>query len=763
MALFGSVTGTGSSSRAQQSLVLGSFATALFLSAYLLFSVQPMFTKMVLPILGGAPGVWSVAMVFFQALLLAGYTYAHLLTRFVPIGVATIIHLTLMAVAFLAMPIAVAAGWGRPPAEGEAFWLLGLFTMSVGLPFFAIAGNGPLLQAWFSRTGHPQASDPYFLYGASNIGSFAALLAYPFLVEPFLPLKGQSQMWTQGFVLLAGAIAICGLIAIRATGATATAVAASQAQPEAAPTWIRRLTWIGLALVPSGLLVGVTAHISTDVAAVPLLWVVPLALYLLTFILAFRDGEDFQKPIYARIQIWGTAALLLNMLVGPTMFTVSLALHLGMFFLNALLCHAALYRLRPSAGHLTEFYLFVSLGGVIGGILTSLIAPNVFSSVIEYPWLVVAALFCGPAFLAGADKAWWLRAGKLALAAFVFMLLAAALSLRASVIESTALWIMVALVVMMMLFWRDRAATAALGVVAALYATNIQNFGLKRETFRSFFGVHKIALSNDGRFRTLSHGTTIHGAIRVLENDGQPATGRPEPTTYYTFQGAIGDAIESTRQARGGKLARVSAIGLGTGSLACHVQPGEGWTFFEIDPVVLELARDQSRFRFLSECAPDAPVVLGDARLTIGDQAGGQSLIVVDAFSSDAIPLHLLTREALGLYLSKLDERGVLVMHISNRHLDLARILARTAAEHGLIAYRRSDDSSEPFDLRYKAPAIVMAFARAPEHLGAMATSSEWRRSQWKRIESDPALKPWTDDYSNLLLPLLDKKRGLHN
>ena len=727
------------------------FAAALFLSALLLFAVQPMFTKMVLPVLGGSPAVWSIALVFFQALLLAGYCYAHLLARYASTRAALALHLALMLGAGLSLPIAIPAGWTSAPADGEAFWLLGLFAVSVGLPFFALAANGPLLQAWFSRSGHPRAADPYFLYAASNVGSFTALVAYPLAVEPLFRMQEQTAGWFMGFAALAVLIGGCGLLGGARPQPRATAADEGATVATAPARWRERAGWVGLAFVPSGLLVAVTAHISTDIAAAPLLWVVPLALFLLTFVLAFRDKALVTPATLARLQVWGTALALMTIASVP--LSLALALHLALFFVNAMLCHGALYRHRPAATRLTEFYVCMSLGGVLGGIACALLAPQLFSRVLEYPMLLVAALFCRPGFFGADARAWAKEAGR---AALICMIVVAAVAAAAGALlpaGSIGFMLMAILAALLMAAWptpRQVAPTALAALIVSIVAG-----GLNGESVRSFFGVHKLTRSADGRFLTLSHGTTIHGAIRIANDDGTAVAGRPEPTTYYTYEGAIGSAIASVRQARGGRLGSVAAIGLGAGSLACHIAAAENWSFFEIDRAVLRIASDPSRFRFLSECAPDVPVRLGDARITLAGEPGGEALIVLDAFSSDAIPAHLLTREAIGLYLSKLDRTGVVLVHISNRHLDLSRILARAAAEHGLVTHVMRETADEPPERRFRARAIVAALARDPAHLGAIAQDPAWQR-----VVPDMARRPWTDDFSDILQAILDKQRS---
>lgn len=727
-------------------LMLPVFAAALFLSALLLFGVQPMFAKMVLPVLGGTSAVWSVAMICFQSLLLAGYVYAHWLTRRLGKRVAAAVHLALIASAFLALPITVAAGWGKPPANGETFWLLGLFGASVGLPFFALAGNGPLLQAWFSRSGHAQANDPYFLYAASNIGSFAALFAYPLAIEPFLTLKSQSELWTAGFAGLA--ILIAGCAALTAPQAPSPATATTAAVRAPAPSWREKFAWVRLSFVPSALLVAVTAHITTDIAAAPLLWAAPLALFLLTFAAAFRDRPWIGNERLGQLQIWGTGFVFLTL--ASHWLSLALLANLGLFFINAMVCHTALYRTRPSASRLTDFYVCMSFGGMLGGVFCGLVAPHVFSNVLEYPLLLLAALFCQSDLIAAARKA-WMQTGR-GLAACTAALIASSVFGEAmGLADQVRFILLIVLVTTMMALWRRPARVLPLAVAATVVVFSLHFVG--RETFRSFFGVHKIGHSADGRFMTLVHGNTVHGAIRIKNEDGSPATGRPEPTTYYAYDGALGDGIAAVREAQGGALSSVAAIGLGSGSLACHVKPSETWTFFEIDPEVLRIARDERYFRFLRDCAPNAPVVLGDARLTLADQAGGKSLIVVDAFSSDAIPTHLITKQAIQLYLAKLASNGAVLFHISNRHLDLERVLARTAAEHGLVTYVLSERVEESMTKRFRTPSKVAAVSRDPAHLG-------WLPSRWRRIEPEFARRPWTDDFSNIIEAMIDKRRG---
>lgn len=721
---------------------VAAFVATVGLSAFLLFSVQPIFAKMMLPTLGGAPAVWSVAMVFFQALLLAGYAYAHLLTRLMLVSRAALVHLAVLVLAFAALPIAMAEGWGRPPADGEAVWLIGVFFASVGLPFFAVSANGPLLQAWYAASGRPGAENPYFLYAASNLGSFGALIAYPLVIEPFATLHEQSLLWTGGFIALACLIGACG--ALSRGGAAPSP--ASQADAGAPRAWI---AWIGFAFVPSGLLVAVTAHISTDVAAMPLLWVAPLALYLLTFVLAFRTKPAVRPEVLACAQIVFTALALVGLAMRWPMW-LALPLDLALLFTVAMSAHVAIYTRRPAASDLTRFYLFMSLGGVLGGAFAALAAPRLFANVAEYPILILLGLFCIPTLGFARDR---LKGAVGAACAAVLIAAVGVGAVATGMLPGAAAAVLFPLALggLAAAHWRRPEQAVPPLFAAAALACGIVFPGEGAETVRSFFGVHKLSETGDGRFLTLMHGTTVHGATRLRNEDGSAYLGPPEPIAYYTREGALGSAISSIREARGGSLPRWAAIGLGAGGLACHRGPAENLTYFEIDEAVIRIARDSGRFRFLSSCAPDARIVLGDARLTIADEKDRFSLIVVDAFSSDAIPAHLITREALALYLSKLDDRGAILLHVTNRHLDLAQILARAGAELGLKAYLKRETAVEPLERRFRAPSTAVVLARDARDVGALAM-------EWEEVRPDMARRAWSDDFSNILEAIRDKR-----
>ena len=726
------------------------YAATLFVSALLLFSIQPMFAKMVLPKLGGAPAVWSVAMVFFQTVLLAGYAYAYVLNRLLPPRWAAMFHLLLLGITATMLPIAIAPGWGAPPQDGTALWLFGLFAVSIGLPFFTLSSSAPLLQSWFASSGHKQAGNPYVLYAASNLGSFAALFAYPVIVEPFLTLKTQTAAWSIGFALLAVLLSFVGLLATRALPAAVQAEAADDVSASAG----ERIRWIALAAVPSGLVIAVTAYLTTDIAAAPFLWVVPLAIYLLTFVAVFRERPWIAHANVVRFVPFAVAPLAVSLIGGEKVFWLtSIALNLVVFALLTLMCHGELYARRPSPRRLTEFYLCTSFGGVIGGGFAGLLAPLIFNGNYEYPILIALALLCMPGFFAGGLRKALTDATPWLLLSAVLAVIWYATLLQPPATLELPFQVLLALLAAAMLFQRRRPMRFFGLVVLSFTVTALWRPGLAPiETARSFFGIHKVAEVGDGKARVLYHGTTVHGAQRLRNDDGTPVSGPLLPQTYYYPGGPYSEAIGAARAVRG-NLDHVAVVGLGTGTLACHRKGGELWTFFEIDPEVIRIARDPRRFEFLSRCAPDAPMVAGDARLTLEASHDRYDLIVLDAFSSDSIPVHLLTRDALAGYLSRLSPHGVIIAHISNRYLDLAPVVANVAHSHGLVAFFREDNSAGDLMVTLKANARLVVMAREAGDTGSVAAS-------WTPLRSDPSSALWTDDYSNILGVMLRKKFG---
>jgi hypothetical protein len=731
------------------------FGATLFLSATLLFAVQPMFAKMVLPRLGGAPGVWSVALVFFQGVLLAGYAYAHFLIRYAGPKLGAFVHMGVMIVGALFLPLALAAGWGRPPDDGQILYLLGLFGVSVGLPFFALSANAPLLQAWYARTGAPGGDDPYFLYGASNLGSFIALLGYPFLLEPALTLTQQTNYWSAAYVVLLVLIAVLGLYANR--GAVDVKPVAAVSPPVTAQ---RRITWVFLAFVPTALLVAVTAHISTDVAAAPFLWVIPLAIFLLTFVLVFRERPLIPYYVLAillpALLVFVAADYLIRGLL-PTLWLIGL--HLLTFFIAVMTAHSRLYALRPAADRLTEFYLWMSLGGVLGGAFCGLLAPYIFPTILEYPILLVLTLLVlvRPENVGRSEKivSLVLLAVGLVFAACIWTTgvspfvssaeLLKAWKLDFNTLFNLGIFLVVAVLLLFSRMWR--VASAAILAFLLLVGGSVAPRNETVELTRSFFGVHKVQDYPSGIFRVLFNGTTLHGAAQI-ENH-QPRAGSPEPLTYYHSQSPMAEAIRAAREAGTSvRLSPVGIVGLGTGSLACYKEEGETWHFYEIDSQIVHIARDSGLFKFMPACAPDAEIRLGDARITLAEAKEKYELLLIDAFSSDAIPIHLLTKEALQLYFDHLTPNGVLVLHISNRHLDLLPEVAALARDLDVVAWSKQDQDKGDYGPRLLASSQVVVLARYEQAVGALPTLEGWTK-----MADDPEQKEhraWTDDYSDI-------------
>ncbi len=735
------------------------YTAAVLLSALLLFAVQPMFTRMVLPQLGGSPSVWSVAMVFFQTMLLAGYAYAHWLAKIERRIVPVVVHVVLLVAAGLTLPLAIAKGWGEPPASGTEFWLLGLFAVSIGLPFFALAANNPLLQSWFVRTGHPDGKDPYFLYAASNIGSFLALLSYPILIEPIFAVQTQSKLWSAGFALLTLLIAGCGVLLVRAPPRAAAAV---DAPPVEKPSWTAIGRWVFVSAVPSGLLVAVTAHISTDVGAAPLMWVMPLSLYLLTWVIVFARRPVVSQRFMLLFQpfaIAGAVALLLT--TGYLPLVPSLLAHLLTFFVITAACHGELARTRPPASHLTAFYVALSFGGMLGGLFAGLAAPHIFRWIAEYPILLFLAVLCRPqtpeawaplerflpafVFAVGRqiDRWFWPLATLIALA----LIVPAFVGFHLEYADTNKLWAVVfTLAGLSVLFMRDPSKSALFVAVGLCLIRIYPTEEGRTDTLRSFFGVNLIYETHEHHFRALKHGSTLHGAERLLTADGKPPEGKPEPLTYYHSKSAMKQTIDAIRARKGGPI-RVAIIGLGAGSLVCWIEPNENWKVFEIDPTVIMAARDPKRFTFVSSCKPDIPIVLGDARLTLAHEPdGAYDLIIVDAYSSDAIPIHLATQEAMAIYKAKLAPHGVVTMHISNRHLELQSVVVGIAAANDLKAWVWTNENEEEDQDNYIFGSDVVIAAKEPADIGTL-----YGAPTWVETTPIPGLRTWTDDYSNIL------------
>jgi SAM-dependent methyltransferase len=727
------------------------FAVTVFSSAALVFLVQPMVAKLVLPLLGGSPSVWNTSMAFFQLALLAGYGYAHLLQKIHSVGRQALVHGTALLVAALALPLRVNELVGPPSSTHPNLWLLGVLALSIGAPFAVLSATAPLVQAWHARTvGAEEGKEPYVLYAASNLGSLLALLAYPIVVEPAFTLVGQRVGWSLGyaaFVLLMAALAV---VVARARDQVPHVAEVRRTAPV---PWRERLTWVALAAIPSSLMLGVTTHITTDVASAPFLWVVPLALYLVTFIIAFQAKPLVPLDLTLVFQGAALAGCVALLPFKTTNLVVQLFVHLACFFLTALMCHQRLVQRRPDPAHLTEFYLWLSVGGVVGGAFNAFLAPVIFNNVWEYPLVLCLAALARPWGPARIDLWGWamLVLGVLAaaLTPILMTFVSPSLATRAIVgdlsqsdfLELIVRALLCAAVISAFLVRKHALLMFGILVVISIGANATADRTDTTRSWRSFFGVLSLsttqAEARGGEIRMLAHGTTLHGAQAV-----HPYW-QCQPMVYYTVGTPIGQVFLHQQAAR--PATRIGAVGLGTGSVAAYVRPGDHLTFFEIDPLVIRISNDPKNFTYTTRCA-QGPVdyVVGDARLTLAGQPDASfDILLIDAFSSDAVPAHLLTVEALRGYLRKLRPDGVVILHLSNRNLDLigpASAVVKAAGGYGYLQKRRvlGDGAF------WEADEDAIVVGRTPEAVAAYG-----RDPRWLTLEAG-GVRPWTDDYTNL-------------
>ena len=746
------------------------YACTLFVAGALLFLVQPMFARMVLPLLGGSPAVWNTAMLFYQVALLVSYLYAHASQRWLTRAQQVTVHLVLILLPLLVLPIALPRAWIPPTESTPIPWMLAVMSTAIGLPFCVVATTGPLMQAWFSQLDDPAAKRPYRLYVASNAGSMLSLLSYPLLLEPTLPLASQSRLWTVGYGMFALLSVACAIVFRRRSTAippVASRIADAQASAGQHATqplgFGRRMRWLLLAFVPSSLMLSVTMYLSTNIAPIPLLWAAVLAIYLLTFILAFARSPLIPRRLVRRAMPVGVLLLILTMLA-PIRLPIYplIVLNVLVFFIIALACHAALADDAPAPSQLTDFYLWLSIGGAFGGIFNAIVAPQIFSSVLEYPVvLVLASLLIrapGPMFPnddSVSTPTGWLRTDPVMPMDFALPALLAALMYLSFVIAdqlhiaspSARAAVTAAVPVLLCLGLVGRPLRFALGIAALISVNALANRN-PREMYaeRSFFGITRVLASADGDYTQLVHGSTLHGM------QAHDSARRREPVSYYFRNGPVGQLIRSREIA--GALHRVAVVGLGTGTLACYRQAGEAWTFYEIDPAIRRIALDSRWFTFVRDCAPESKIVLGDARLSLRAAHGdAYDLIILDAYSSDAIPVHLMTREALALYRARLAPGGAIAFHISNLYFDLAPVVAALARDAGMASRRMHDSPVAPEDdNRGKWASEWVAVARDSVDLGTLLHDARWV------ADSPPPSTPvWTDDFSSTLSALKNK------
>lgn len=718
--------------------VVPMFALALFTSAALLFWVQPLIAKMLLPLLGGAPSVWNTCMVFFQVSLLAGYAYALLISQRFSLRNQAIVHALLLLGAALVLPFAlsnrVLASLQSQPSP--LIWLLSTLLVTVGPPFLLLSATAPLLQRWFSQTNHRSAHDPYYLYAVSNAGSMLALLAFPFAFEPAFAVRTQSVVWAIGYVGLILLIVVCAILLNRRKAVTTLAEMVVDNAVETVGV-AKRLEWTLLALVPSSLMLGVTTYIAIDVASVPLIWIIPLALYLSTFILAFGKKQII-KPSVASILLPVAVVCLgvFGVLNPPVSVWVMIGLHLLVFFLAALVCHQRLAQARPHISKLAEYYLWIAVGGVLGGAFNALLAPLIFRMPIEYPIAIVLACLMRPP--TDEEK----RSGKWFLVIFPSLIFLVTLGLSLFVPRmgvSLRLGAVIGLLVppgVCFVFSIQRPIAFGLGL-AALMVGALPYFNTKDEILaseRNFFGIWRVTANRKIGFRLLTHGSTTHGV--QLDDESRKC----EATSYYHKDGPIGQVFE-VYNAKSTNMP-VAVTGLGSGTLGTYSDQGQQWDFYDIDPAIVRMASEPRLFTFLSDCTRGTyRVILGDARLKLREAPEGQyGVIVMDAFSSDSVPTHLLTSQALELYLTKLAPDGVIAFHISNRYLNLEPLLGGLARHAGLSALIRRDAGGN-IPWKYSSTWVVMA--RNDAALGVIASDSRWVKLQGAMV--------WTDDFSNIL------------
>ncbi|MDQ8754870.1 fused MFS/spermidine synthase [Sphingosinicella sp. LHD-64] len=711
------------------------FLLTIVTGSFLLFLTQPMIARMALPRIGGAPSVWNSAMLVYQFLLLAGYAYAHWVARMKPRRQAGI-HIVLFGVAALWLPIGLTSA--VPPATFEpAIWVPWFLLNSIGPVFFIVSAQAPLMQRWYAL--ETSRGDPYPLYAASNLGSFAGLISYPLIVEPLMTLQQQSWLWTGIYAALVLLVIGCALTV------PADAVEVVPEEQEAPPTIRRTLHWIALAAVPSGLMLSTTTHLTTDIVAMPLLWVLPLGLYLLSWVIAFAARR---KPA----EVITIGAPLVILICGGLAFSdgtrnpfVSATMGLALLFAIAVALHSEMFRLRPAVGHLTRFYLAMSFGGMLGGLFCAIVAPLLFDWAYEHPLLILGAALLVPQYIL---LPW--PSSRARIIAIVVPLSALALSylteqgyLGHSPMVTMAGSIVVSLFALACL-GRRWAFTVSLAALMLSYGgwSTIARTGIEDRT-RSYFGIYEVYERPDGSARVLTHGTTLHG-IQNLEPGLETM-----PTSYYARRSGVGLVLDNANALFGG-TARIGVIGLGSGTLSCYHQPGQRWTFFEIDPAMVDVARN--RFSFLNRCAPDARIVLGDARLSMArEPANSFDVLAVDAFSSDSVPMHLLTREALRVYGRAVQPNGIVLFHVSNRYLDLKPVVADIARREGWTAWLLQYVPEEDEQAANLTISVWIALSRNPETLNQLYQLSGADSIYWEVLEPTRGFSGWSDDHASIL------------
>jgi hypothetical protein len=742
--------------------VLRLYSYTLFLSSFLLFCVQLMVAKMILPLLGGSPSVWNTCQFFFQGTLLLGYGYAHLSSKWLGTRRQGMIHIPLLLLPLICLPIAISTPFYTPENLHPILWLLTVLTLSVGLPFFVVSTTAPLLQKWFADTDNPGSSDPYFLYSASNIGSLLGLLSYPTLIEPYFSLTFQSKIWSILYICLIILIGICAVIIgqfkpaniQKMTEANTDNILDKDIERES-PHLIEIIQWIILAFITSSLLLGLTTYITTDLAGMPMLWAIPLALYLLSFILTFARKQFLPYPKFlAILPAWLTPLIFLcwARLVNPLWFV--LLLHLGGFFITACLFHWQLAQRRPNPEYLTSFYWWISVGGVLGGLFNAIAAPLLFNYLLEYPLVMLLSILVlrSPQLLQGiefASSSQLLTIKKIQTISVGLLFGGLFVGFSPEAFMNNLSGHIVAIGLMTLIFYpfhlKKSTWVLAICFIILIGQFSLNNLGGILYTERSFFGINRVIQYDHeigGKYHSLLHGTTLHGKQSL-----DPKR-RNQPLSYFTIDSPIGQFFASVKPQN---LSHVAVLGLGVGTLAAYSQPGQSWTFYEIDPTVEKIARDPRYFTFLQDAKAPYKVILGDGRFQltqVPDRA--YDLLIMDAFSSDSIPVHLVTKEAFQLYFRKIKESGWLLVNISNRYINLEPVLGAIAHHLGLVALHQKEGEISPTEKAMgKSASHWVILTSYSDNLGSLLQDP-----RWEAIAPTSDTLIWTDDYSNILSAL---------
>ncbi|MDA0807435.1 MAG: fused MFS/spermidine synthase [Planctomycetota bacterium] len=738
--------------------ILIACSAGVFLSAGLVFLIQPLFARLLLPEFGGSPSVWNTCTVFFQATLLLGYCYTWLSTKWLPTVVQIGVHCSLLLLTLTQLPIGLRFLEVGAASTSPALQLLIMLTLSIGGPYFAVSTTTPLLQHWFSKSRHQLARDPYFFYSISNCGSILGLLAYPFVVERMFDLNSQGLAWSIGYGTLVGLTIACGVLTWSELqrGRTGTSDADSDANPvgeEATPRMklverpmtklrrLRRLRWVVLALVPSAMMLAVTTRITTDVAAVPLFWVLPLVAYLATYINAFARKPllKFERLLPILFPALMVAAWM--SLVGPGS-QLRAGFEIIIFLICGIVLHGELAADRPLTEYLTEYYFWMSLGGCLGGTLVGIIAPSVFPSYVEFPLVLVLAALTQqecPTVSTGSLYRGVRVVGTVILCGTAMV--ACFAHVWASSLATTSQFVGFAALGVFFLMNNSRGIALAMALVLIPPALLPDTNSLARK--RTFFGVHEVTFEEDTeiglRVHLLAHGTTIHGEQVIA-----PAELQKIPRTYYVPTGPIGEALTLAGAEQENR--RVALIGLGSGALMTYSKQGDQFDFFEIDPAVRDIAQDPKLFTYLSCGEGKQRVIIGDGRIKLAEtKEGTYDVIVLDAFGSDSIPIHLLTADALDIFMSRLKSDGTLIIHISNRHMDLEPVPGRYASERNLPALASIKAATTELELAQgQRPTHAVVISRSERLISELARLKDWHAPRRN-------VSLWTDSHSSVL------------